>query len=280
MSVSPSAVWLRVRTVGLAALALALGCGDDDGSTEGTDLGVEDDAFVEPLAHVGSTASYSPSGELSIDRPTGSAEGDLLVLFLSRTDDLLPMRLEGWSPVTACYKSTNTQFSCLTEAECTEVDGDYCLAFGDGGTGQDLASGVFTRVVGVGEPTSHAWSLRGFAPSWAILTAIRGADPAAPIRGAAATSHDGNPNSQFPSARAEAGDLLLLSQSFDDTAAEDDFLPPVGMALFRWIAGADEAGYVFGAEVGESGPTGERETRGMGGANAKDLMLTVVVAGR
>ena len=113
-----------------------------------------------------------------------------------------------------------------------------------------------------------------------MLSALRGADEARPIRAAAGTSHDGNPNSLFPSANGEAGDLLLLSQAFDDTAAQDDFLPPTDMALFRWIAGADEAGYVFGVELSDDGPTGERETQGVGGANAKDLMLTIVVAGR
>jgi len=269
------------RWVGVA-LSLALGvmaaCGDDGGPVDlGTDAAT--DAFVAPLAHLGSTASYSPSGELSVERPP-SAEGDLLVLFLSRTDDLLPMHLEGWSPVTGCFKSFNTQLLCLTEDECTEMDGDYCLTFGDEGEGRDLATMVFTRLVAAGEPASYGWSLRGLAPSWAIVSAIRGADEAVPVRATASRSLDSFPNSRFPSAEAQAGDLLLLAQSFDDAVAEDDFLPPSGMARFQWIAGADEAGHVFGGLLAESGPTGERETLGVGGENAKDLMLTVVIAGR
>ena len=283
----------RFRLFGLVIVLLGSACGDDGGTKAdggpsadlgGADAGPADafasDAFVEPPTHLASTANYSPTGELSIDRPSESAEGDLLVLFLSRTDDLLPLRLEGWSAVTSCLKSNNTQLTCLSEADCTEMDGDYCLTFGDSGTGRDLASAVFTRVVGPTEAASYGWSLRGVAPSWAILSAVRGVDPADPIRDSAATSHDADPNSLFPSAAAEVGDLLLLSQAFDDTAAEDAFLPPAGMALLRWIAGADEAGYVFGASLTESGPTGERETRGVGGPNAKDLMITVVVAGR
>lgn len=277
----------------ILALTLALGCGDsgaagrDAFAPDATPVdggagrdGFAADAFEpdEPIALRGSAAVYGSTGELSIERPPAAAEGDLLVLFLSRTDDLLPLRLEGWSAVTACLKSTNTQERCLTAAECAEMDGDYCLTFGAEGTGRDLATAVFTRRVGPAEATSYGWSLRGAAPSWAILAAFGGAAEASPIRASAGTSHDANPSSRFPSVSAEAGDYLLLAQAFDDTAAEDDFLPPAEMTLLRWIAGADEAGYLFGAALDASGPTGERETRGVGGPNAKDLMLTVVVA--
>jgi hypothetical protein len=255
-------------------LAVTLGCGDD---APVPDMAVESDGGAPEAWHVASTAVYSPSGELTIERPE-SAEGDLLVLFLSRTDDLLPLRLDDWSARVACLTSTNTQLECLTPADCTMMDGDYCLAFGDTGDGQDLATAVFTRSVGPGEPASYAWALQGIEPSWAVLTAVRGANAAAPVRDSAIRSFDAVSSSVFPSANAEVGDLLLLLQSFDDPTTEGDFLPPDGLSLFQFVGGTDEASYLFGGPITEAGPTGERETLGVGGPDAKDLMITLVVA--
>ncbi len=276
----PSAArWPRLLAIVLAGCTQAQFGGADLGADAAVDGGAPDGG-IGPAVHLGTTGVYSPSGELSLDRPAESAAGDLLVLFLSRTDDLLPLRLEGWSAHTECFKSFNTQDFCLTEADCTARDGDYCLAFGADGDGRDLATRVFTRVVTDGEPSRYAWSLEGVNPSWAILSAVRGADGADPIRDGATTSHDVDPNSVFPSANAEAGDLLLLSMVFDDTAPEEAFLPPEGMTLFEYVVGPDEAGFVFGAPIATAGPTGVRETLGPGGPGAKDLMITLVVAGR
>ena len=231
--------------------------------------------------HRGSTATYDGSGELDLERPTDTAPGDLLVLFLSRTDDLLPVALDGWDPVASCFKTDNGQPECFEVADCIEPDGDYCRRFAEnGGGGRDLATVAFLRTVAADEPARYAWTLRGSRPAWAILTGVRGADPTEPVRDEASTSNDRSTDSVFPSATGEPGDFLLLAQAFDDTTDEADFLPPDGTELFRWIAGPDEAGYVFGAQLDASGPTGERPTGGPGGPRAKDLTITLVLAAR
>ena len=261
--------WLEL----LGLLALSFGCGEP---VAVADMALPD-AGAPEVRHLATNATLSPSGELTVARPE-SAEGDLLVLFLSRTDDPLPLRLEGWTAQAACLTSFNTQLECLTRADCTAMDGDYCTAFGEMGTGEDLATVVYTRSVAADEPTSYGWTLRGTEASWAALSAVRGADGAAPIRDRAVRSFDAVSASVFPSAHAEAGDLLLLFQAFDDPAAEGDFLAPAGMMQLAFVAGFDEAGHLFAGPIAEGGPTGERETLGAGGPDAKDLMVTVVVA--
>lgn len=263
----------------LALLTLLGGC--TEAVFADPDMGTSADAAVDGGApeavHVATKALWSPTGELSIARPD-SAEGDLLVLFLSRTDDPLPLHLEGWETRASCLTSSNTQLACFTVEDCTMRDGDYCLAFDAPGSGEDLATVVFTRTVGPAEPPSYGWSLRGTQPSWAVLSSVRGANNDAPIRDSAVRSFDAVPASVFPSANAEAGDLLLLFQAFDDPAAEGDFLAPAGMSALAYVVGTDETGYLFGESMTTSGPTGERETLGTGGPDAKDLMLTVVIA--
>ena len=74
--------------------------------------------------------------------------------------------------------------------------------------------------------------------------------------------------------------MLLLSQAFDDTTDRDDFRAPDGMELFRWIAGSDEAGYIYGETLGESGETGSRKTHGPGGPSAKDALISVIIRKR
>ena len=41
----------------------------------------------------------------------------------------------------------------------------------------------------------------------------------------------------------KVNDILLLSQSFDDTANYEHFLPPEGAMLLDWIKGDDEVSF-------------------------------------
>lgn len=270
-------------------------CGDDDKQVFELLAGSEQTPDPEPEPepepggsdgfaadwHVGTEVDYDGDGAIRVDRPGASQRGDLLLLFLSRTDDLLPLRLDGWTRAVECLKSDNGQRQCLREADCTErLDADYCRTFGDGGNGRDLAGALFYRFVAQNEPERFAFDLRGDKPAWAILVAARGADPDDPIVDTAGRSRDSSDDSVFPSVRAESGSLLLVSQSFDDTAAVDQFTAPGGMDAVGHVAGNDEAGFVFGERIASSGETGDRTSRGPGGPAAKDLMLSVTLRAR
>ncbi|MFE8070300.1 Ig-like domain-containing protein [Marinobacteraceae bacterium S3BR75-40.1] len=244
------------------------GAGDSGGDSGGASGG--------DLNHVGSTSDYDNDGRLDLDVPGSARDGDLLMLFVSRTDDLLPIHLDGWTAGASCFKSTNGQDDCFEIPQCIEPDGDYCLRF-DGGRGRDLATVVFYREVRSGDPRRYALNLRGDKAGWAILTALRGADTRNPIRDVATESDDHNSDSLFPSVDGRAGDMLLLSMAFDDTTDRDDFRAPDDTEMFQWIAGVDEAGYVYGQVLDEDGATGSKKTHGPGGPNAKDALIALTV---
>jgi hypothetical protein len=143
--------------------------GDDDSGGGGDADGIK---------HVGTTETYSSDGQnLRIARPSGSRTGDLLILVLHRTDDDLPLSVDGWTRVAECFKKDNG-YDCSTEKDCTSwPNSDFCGSFGGHG-GHDLAQSVFYRKVGSSEPGSYSFNLNrdssGY-PGWAILTALRGA---------------------------------------------------------------------------------------------------------
>ena len=61
-----------------------------------------------------------------------------------------------------------------------------------------------------------------------------------PIQLVAGTSCDKKKQSVFPSVYGDQGNVLLLSQSFDDTAAVGQFSPPEGTTLMNWTREFDE----------------------------------------
>jgi cytochrome c peroxidase len=228
------------------------------------------------VTHIGSTADYDRNDKINISAPSNAAAGDLLLLFLSRTDDLLPIRLDGWTAGASCFKTTNGQSDCHEIRHCTNRDGDYCLNF-DGGNGRDLATVVFYKTLSANENRNYSFDLRGSKASWAIMSAVRGANNNDPIRNVATESNDNNPDSLFPSVNGNAGDLLLMSMAFDDTTKQDDFRAPSGMEMHKWIAGEDEAGYVYGQKLTQTGATGSKKTQGNGGSNAKDALISLTI---
>ena len=77
--------------------------------------------IISASVRPGTTSAYHPTGNITIDRPPDSEKDDLLLLFLSRTDDALPMQLYGWVPVASCLKKHNNVKSCMTIEECDLV---------------------------------------------------------------------------------------------------------------------------------------------------------------
>ncbi len=231
----------------------------------------------DEIRHMGSTADYDSGGDVRLSVTSDTREGDLLMLFLSRTDDLLPIRLDGWTAGASCFKTTNGQNECHVISDCTSRDGDYCRRFDGDKRGRDLATVVFYRTVGSNDSRTYSIDMRGSNPGWGILTTLRGATNNDPIRDVATESDDGNSDSLFPSVYGRDGDMLLLSMAFDDTTDRDDFRAPSGMEMFKWIAGSDEAGYVYGERLRSNGETGSRKTHGPGGPNAKDALISITV---
>jgi hypothetical protein len=124
---------------------------------------------------------------------------------------------------------------CLRASDCIIKDSPYCLQFqGDAGEGTDLGTVVFHRRVTEDDPASWNVELRGDHPTWAIATAITNVNERQPILSASGTFCDVDSESVFPSVYGEENNVLLLSQSFDDSALNNKFLPPNGTSLLGW----------------------------------------------
>jgi hypothetical protein len=148
---------------------------------------------------------------------------------------------------------------------------EYCKEF-DEGRGKDLGQAVFTHVLTLADKDLSAdgwrfWSmtLHGTNRAWAIVMAIPDVNKSHPVRGYAGVTCDKEHGTVFPSLFGNPNDVLLLSQSFDDSAKEVHFLPPTGTELLGYLTKSDEAGYVFGRRIVDVGETGPFITGGTGG---------------
>ncbi|MBK8971019.1 MAG: hypothetical protein IPM37_06480 [Hahellaceae bacterium] len=73
------------------------------------------------------------------------------------------------------------------------------------------------------------------------------------------------------------GDMLLLSQSFDDRVNKEVFGAPSGTSTFGYIANSDESGFLYGAVLTSDGQTGVRRTSGPGASACKDALVSFTV---
>lgn len=226
-----------------------------------------------------SSHAYDKDGYIKISRPKGSKEGDLLFLFLSRTDDVLPVKLKGWKLGASCLKKHNTVKKCYTIEECDDKRyDDFCY----GGT--DLGTVIFYKIVRDNEPSSYSWNIEGLKgnPAWAILAAVREANINTdnPIRSVNTVSCDRSDHSEFPSVYGKRRDALLLSMAFDDKSYVRRFGAPSGTHITDYVRGNDEAGFLYTKELTKEGETGVRSTRGPGDDFCKDALISLVVRRR
>lgn len=300
---SGSAKW-STKTGGQGASTLTL---QNDGAlvlrknSGGTQTWTSGTGTVTPpagISHVATTQVYDSNGRnMIIARPAGSQVGDLLVLAMHRTDDLTPLQLTGWTRVSECMKQDNG-YQCKYASDCTSWHNtSYCAKFGDL-RGWDLGQAVFVRTVSVSEASSYTFNLAHIdrstktfqpdasgEPAWATLSAVRGANNEAPVRAWTGTGCDHDGDSLFPSVAGNAGDLLLLSQSNDQTVPVSRFLPPLGTTAYGYVTGPDETAFLFGQKLTSTGATGIKRTEGPGdepvqGAWCKDLMLSLTLKPR
>ena len=226
------------------------------------------------------------SGSITIYAPKETRVGDTLFLFLSRSDDYLPLEINDWTRGAECFKSDNGSQECLTASDCIERDGDYCEAFkrpwnpdGNERSGKDLATVMFSRKI-TNDENIGCWDLdiTGYDhTTWAIVTAIPYVDKNQPVRRWSGRSCDDSEQSVFPSKYGMENDVLLLSQSFDDTAELEHFAAPNGTELLGFTNGDDDAGFLYGKKLIETDFTGELQTEGPGRSACKDALLSVVV---
>jgi len=227
-----------------------------------------------PSWHVKTTSAYSSGGTLTIESPS-SNHGDLLFLFLSRTDSFLPLKISGWTRLAECFKSYNEQAQCWSASDCILKKGRYCRNFPQG-TGRDLATVVFYRTVKV-DKTQFSFSIKGIHPSWAIMTALAGVDETNPLRSVGTASCDNSVHSAFPSVEGQVNDVLLLSMANDDAEDRDLFLAPPGTTTLGYTVGSDETGFLYGKRLTADGPTGTLTTGGDGSYHCKDALIAMTL---
>lgn len=233
------------------------------------------------ISHIGTTSVWDSNGQgVSLAKPSNTKAGDLMVLVLHRTDSTLPFAVSGWTRRAECYKEDNG-YQCLNVSDCTTISGDYCTRFQSKYRGLDLAQVVFTRTASSSEPTSYSFNMTkdGYVahPGWAILTTLRGANTSSPVRAWANKGCDNDNDSLFPSVDGRKGDMLLLSQSFDDFVSKSTFTAPNGMTTFGYVGNSDETGFLYGGILTADGATGVRRTNGPGASGCKDALVSITI---
>ena len=163
---------------------------------------VGNSSLTEQWNHGTTAVTSANDGTIKFYAPADTQVGDTLFLFLSRTDGLLPLRIDDWNRGSACFKSFNNQESCMRASHCVSRDGPYCLEFdaeAGGGDGRDLGTVVFYHHVTVEDPGCWTVELPGKSTVWAIVTAIPKVNRDRPIFRMHGTSCDAEWESEFPS---------------------------------------------------------------------------------
>jgi hypothetical protein len=288
----PSSVWLGVA----AAASLLLGC--VSGTMDALPDDLEEDVAtaeseVEVLAagdpvFIAATTGTAQNGTPSIRVPNGTAAGDLLLLFLHRTDDtnfwdgptqlqprLSPWRSGGWQgPVATCaFDNSAGDFDCRG----TENDLNQVLYWKKATTDDLRKDGTQYERLTINFPGSH--------PAWAIMATIRnGGSSSNPVRAwKGQTACDKIAGTRFPSVSGNAGDMLLLSQSFDDGESSgitsSSFTANSGFTRRAQVIDNDEAGHLYSRLLTTTGSTPAYETNGGAGSpsTCKDIAVSIVI---
>jgi len=216
------------------------------------------------IKHIGTNEKYG-KGDISIKSHSNTRSGDLLLLFVHRTDGpVLKGSFGGWKFLTKCEKHP-TNFR-KNDTHCDH-----------NGKNTDLGQSIFYRRADFNGEKSFSIDMSGSKPTWAIITTLRNAATSSPMRSVAKKGCDGDKRSVFPSVNGQKGDLLVMSQSFDDKVSQSRFQAPSGATLRGYISGSDEAGFLYTKPVTRSGSTGKQATRGSGSASCKDGLISLTI---
>lgn len=113
----------------------------------------------------------------------------------------------------------------------------------DGG-GNDLGTVMFYHKVSIDDPGCWVVDLEG-GNTWAVVTAITNVNEQNPIEDVSDRACDKSPNSLFSIVFGRENDVLLLSQSFDDPASENDFSPPSSTSVLGYLQIKDDVSFIF-----------------------------------
>lgn len=268
---------------------------DDTADDTGADGAVEARS-ADPIALLATTGGTDQGGTPTLRVPSGTQPGDLLLLFLHRTDDtnfwasnsagnrlqdrLRPWRSGGWQgPVATCaFDNSAGDFHCGGQ----QSDLNQVLYWKKATTDdlrRDPGDSSQYEPLRIDFPGSH--------PAWAIMATVRnGGASSNPVRAwAGQTRCDNLEGTRFPAVSgARAGDLLLLSQSFDDGTgsgvSSSSFTARSPITRYRQVLDRDEAGHLYGRVLTADGTTSVHESNGDASRNlssCKDIALSIVI---
>jgi len=227
------------------------------------------------ISIVGTTQLWNKNGKnMRIKTPSGTKGGDLLLLVAHRTEGVLPVKhFGGWTLRAECFKTDNG-YDCQTMKDCTRMVDNYCARFRRG-KGRDLAQVIYTKkATSSGERFN--FDLGKGSAAWLILTSLRGVNVNNPVRDWKGVGVDRSRNSIFPSIRVAKGDMVLLSQSFDDRVWKNVFQAPRGFNTVGYVSGSDETAFLYAKLWKDfNTKTGKMTTRGPGASSSKDALISL-----
>jgi hypothetical protein len=247
-----------------------------------TDGGSGNVEFVE------ATTDKNQGGNLAINVPPQTKRGDLLLLFVHRTDG---PNLWTLNEFRASMPGSSGWNGPLATCAIDNVAGDFDC----GGQQGDLNQVIYHKRATASDLGARLdLDMPGSKPAWAVMAAIRGATTSAtftrtigygtPQSNGTLNRCDQTGQTRFaPVPDARQGDLLLLSQSFDDGAnspnsvEDNDFEAPLGLSRYAYVIDNDEAGHLFGGLVTNDGGTPMYTTTGDGAAHCKDLAISIAI---
>lgn len=297
LSFAPS--WLGA----VAAAGLLLGCVAELGD-EPNDVGegveeVADFSESELLAAaagdpaiVGTTVGTAQNGTPGVRIPNGTREGDLLLLFLHRTDaanlwtrsdlkaNMSPWRHDWQGPVASCAVDNGK----AGDFNCEGRQGDLNqVVYWKRATADDLRKdGSQFEKLSITFPRGSKGETH---PAWLVMASVRNAEAGSnPVRAwKGQLKCDKIRGTRFPSVSGNKSDLLLLTQSFDDgrdnNIASGSFTANTGFTRIAQVIDKDEAGHLYSRLLTATGDTAQYETNGGSGspAECKDLAMSIVI---
>ena len=264
---------------------------DDDESNpppedkEDTKLQVE---FVDSFSSY-ACGDDEGNGEITVTVPASAEKGDLLGLFVHRTDGPLYEDADAIADGGLPLVDGIVDNSWKKEAACyMKVNGEPCT---EEWRHQDLIQMFLWKVYNEETESytiqmpAHKKSKLHITPQWATLVVLRNADPNSPVYGTATRSPDGTRKSLFPKVKVPERGYLLLSQSFDDAVGSNVFQPPDNTRSLAYITGDedeygcdnDETGFLFGTPIATASAGQEYITNGDGVSTDKDIMMSISI---
>jgi len=230
------------------------------------------------ISIIGTTEIWDSNGkDMRINTPSGTEGGDLLLLAAYRTEGVLPVKpFNGWKRRAECFKTDNG-YDCQTVTDCRRMSGNYCSEF-KRGKGRDLSQVIYTKRA-TSSGSKFNFDLGKGNAAWLILASLRGVDVNNPVRDWEGVGADGSRHSIFPSINVAKGDMVLLSQAFDDRVKRSVFKAPSGFQTVGYVSGHDETAFLY-AKLWNNGKTktGKMTTTGSGGRRDqtyKDALISL-----